>query len=313
MSIDEGADQVAEQAARTARPSRRVAVVVNKRSGAALAMPDLETRIVAGLTARGLTPFVVPEVGRGPRDRLERALDEAPDIVVVAGGDGTMAGAAAVLQGSSTVLGVIPAGTMNLFARQTGIPLGLEDALNVIAQGEATAVDVLTVNDNVFLCASMLGHPARLQRHRERERRARRVIAYAKIALIAIQAAVRYPARRFRFSLDGGPLIEIRTQVVTVMPTNTKDPAGPGHLEIHAMRAPGLMQWVRVAVKAMVGNWRDDANVETRVADEARFITSRKRLRVMNDGEVVLLAPPVTYRIKPAALRVLVPPGRGRA
>ena len=159
----------------------------------------------------------------------------------------------------------------------------------------------------------MLGHPARLQRHRERERKSARLISYFKVALIAMQAAMRFPARRFRFSLDGGPLIEIRTQVVTIMLSNAQDPAGPGHLEIHAMRAPGLIQWIRVAAKAMVGTWRDDANVETRFADEARFITSRKKLRVMNDGEVLLLAPPVTYRIKPAALSVLVPQTKGAA
>lgn len=292
---------------------RTVAVVVNQRSGAALAMPDLETRIVEGLRARGLAVITVPDLGHGPRDRLERALDKAPEIVVVAGGDGTMAGAAAVLQGSDAVLGVIPAGTMNLFARQVGIPLGLDEALDVVATGSRAAVDVMSVNDHVFLCASMLGHPARLQRHRERERKSVKLLGYLKVVLIAMQAAARFPARRFRFALDGGPLIEIRTQVVTIMPSNAQDPAGPGHLEIHAMRSPGFFQWVRVAVRAMVGNWRDDANVETRFADEARFITSRKRLRVMNDGEVLLLAPPVTYRIKPGALTVLVPRGKGAA
>jgi len=293
------------------RPARRAAVVVNRRSGAALAMPDLEARVIKGLAQHGVEAFAIPDVGDSPRERLERARDARPDIVVVVGGDGTLAGAAAVLQGSDIPLGVVPAGTMNLFARQVGLPLVLDDALRVIATGEQRAVDVMTVNDHVFLCASMLGHPARLQRHRERERRSAKLVAYLKVTLIALQAAMRFPARRFRFSLDGGPLIEIRTQVVTIMPSNAQDPTGPGHLEIHAMRSPGLLQWIRVAAKAMVGTWRDDANVETRFADEARFITSRKKLRVMNDGEVVLIAPPVTYRIKPGALNVLVPPDKG--
>src|SRR5438128_704857 len=112
-----------------------------------------------------MTPaFVNPDAGRGraaldalsgaagfavhrlPPDRLAGALGEtvsqAVPRVLVAGGDGTVALAASVLAGTATALAVLPAGTLNHFARDHGLPINPEQAIQLAREGTPRAVDV---------------------------------------------------------------------------------------------------------------------------------------------------------------------------
>jgi diacylglycerol kinase family enzyme len=83
---------------------------------------------------------------------------EGADCVVVAGGDGSVACAAAALAGSPVSLGLIPCGTMNLLAKDLRIdPADRAQALDVLAHGRTRAIDLGAVNGHVFTCASMLG------------------------------------------------------------------------------------------------------------------------------------------------------------
>ena len=77
--------------------------------------------------------------------------------MVVAGGDGTLASAAAVLAGTGTALAVLPGGTLNHFARDHGIPTELDEALELATAGREAEVDVGYVNDLLFLNTSSVG------------------------------------------------------------------------------------------------------------------------------------------------------------
>ena len=73
--------------------------------------------------------------------QIEKALKDAAanknvDVILAGGGDGTISSAAAVAWKSGKALGVIPAGTMNLYARTIGIPLDIMDAASALAKGE---------------------------------------------------------------------------------------------------------------------------------------------------------------------------------
>src|SRR5689334_7815847 len=73
--------------------------------------------------------------GKSLMAELERAAGEA-EMLLAGGGDGTVSAAAGVAYKYGIPLGVVPAGTMNLFARSLGLPLKLEDALEALAAGE---------------------------------------------------------------------------------------------------------------------------------------------------------------------------------
>ncbi|MFN7341872.1 MAG: diacylglycerol/lipid kinase family protein, partial [bacterium] len=88
------------------------------------------------------------------------ALDGEP-VVVAAGGDGTLNAVISGLAGSRTALGVMPAGTMNVFARELGIPSNsLVKALEVIDQGLIREIDLFSANDAPFVQMAGVGFDA---------------------------------------------------------------------------------------------------------------------------------------------------------
>lgn len=85
------------------------------------------------------------------------ALDKEPDLLVVGGGDGTQASLAGHLIGRETILGVLPLGTANSFARALGLPLDLSGAVEVIAKGRPTPVDLGKVGEHYFVGTAAIG------------------------------------------------------------------------------------------------------------------------------------------------------------
>src|SRR5687767_2468268 len=72
---------------------------------------------------------------------VKQAIKRAP-MVIVGGGDGSLSSAVDFFIGKETVLAVLPLGTANSFARTLGIPLDLDGAIEVIADGKARKIDV---------------------------------------------------------------------------------------------------------------------------------------------------------------------------
>ncbi|MCV5420656.1 diacylglycerol kinase family protein, partial [Escherichia coli] len=63
---------------------------------------------------------------------VERALAKRPDLLILGGGDGTISGLVDLMVGTDTILGVLPLGTANSFARTLGLPLDLDGAIDVL-------------------------------------------------------------------------------------------------------------------------------------------------------------------------------------
>jgi len=95
------------------------------------------------------------------RDLAAKFAEEGEPVVVAAGGDGTLNAVLQGLAGSVTALGVIPAGTMNVFARELGIPYGnLDKAFEVIEAGYIREIDLFAVNGSPFMQMAGLGFDA---------------------------------------------------------------------------------------------------------------------------------------------------------
>ncbi len=91
----------------------------------------------------------------------KRFADEGEPVVIAAGGDGTLNAVVSGLAGSRTALGVIPAGTMNVFARELGIPANsLPKALEVIEKGMIREVDLFSANGAPFVQMAGVGFDA---------------------------------------------------------------------------------------------------------------------------------------------------------
>lgn len=299
-----------------------VAVVLNTSAGSLLGVDDAEAAIAAAFAARGFEATFEPDDGRDLNERMDAAVAHGADAVVVGGGDGTIACAVQRLAGTGVALAVLPLGTANLFARDLGMPLeDIGAAIDAIAGGSVRDIDVGEVNGHVFVCNSVLGLASRLAKRRERFRGSVRLRDWWAFLVSAWRGLVRYPAMRLELEVEGRRQV-LRTRALTVVDGDYEEGFGrmfsrsaldDGRLVLYV--APSLTPWraVVLGVRMAFGRWRNAADL-TRIEADAFTIRSRRRtLRVMNDGETLLLPPPLSYRIRRGALKVIVPAKIGAA
>jgi diacylglycerol kinase family enzyme len=289
----------------------RLSLVLNEKAGTLLAggcTPDLTDRLAAGgAETRLIPPGDLP-------DRLRDACADA-DAVVVAGGDGTIACAAAALAGTGMPLGILPAGTMNLLAKDLRLPIGdLNQAADVILAGRTRDVDVGHLDGHVFLCACMLGAPTRLGHHRESSRHAGPWRQWVGFARAAFRMLRRRRSQRLTLTVDGATH-RIKTPSLTITVNPVDDDHGRifarsrldgGRLCAYVIRRHTMLDLVRVILRLAAGNTRDSALLVlegTSITIEA----PTPALLVLIDGEERLLPTPLHVTIQPRGLRVFAP------
>ncbi|MGW3603509.1 diacylglycerol/lipid kinase family protein [Micromonospora sp. NPDC005161] len=155
----------------TIRRERRAALVVNthSRRGRRLYERARDRLTSAGFKLLAAYPVDVPAE---LEQSLAAAADLGPDLLIAGGGDGTISTAARLLAHRDIALGLLPLGTTNNFARTVGVPLHLDAAVAVLADGKVIDVDLGLVGSRWFtnhvgigLSADvMLRTPARLKR-----------------------------------------------------------------------------------------------------------------------------------------------------
>lgn len=295
----------------------RVAVVINTASGGLIGREHLADEVAAGLAAAGLDARIIPhEAAEGLEARLDLAVAEGADAIVVGGGDGTITAAATRLLDTDIALGIIPLGTMNMLARDLGLPLEPGAAVAALATGEVRAIDAAEVNGHVFLCSSVIGLPSRLGRHRERHRGKATLRTRWLFFLAALRGTWRNRPMRLDVEMDGRRQV-IFTRAVAVANNAYAEGFGlmmrrarldAGVLVLYVAKRFGILWSVWMLLAMSFGAWRSGRMLAERSAPEVTLQTRRRRaLRVMNDGEHRLLHSPLVYRIRPKALRVIVP------
>ncbi|MGC6566079.1 MAG: diacylglycerol/lipid kinase family protein [Akkermansiaceae bacterium] len=103
-----------------------------------------------------------------------RFVEEGEKLVIAAGGDGTLNAVIEALAGSQTTLGVFPTGTMNVFAREMGIPYDkLQNAMEIIDEGHSEEVDLFAMNGTPFVQMAGIGFDAQVIEETTWERKKR--------------------------------------------------------------------------------------------------------------------------------------------
>jgi diacylglycerol kinase family enzyme len=300
-----------------------VALVLNARSGALLGQAGDGTTLEDRLRARVARLVVIPADAGTLPERVALAAAAGCDRVVVAGGDGSACCAAQALAGTGTALGLIPCGTMDLLARDLGLdPADHEACLRVLTAGTPRAIDAGEVRDgdgaaHLFLCASMLGTPARLTRHREAVRATGGGLrGWAGFALAGLRAMGRNRSMRLVLRCDG-QVRRVRTPALTIAVNALDDATGRlfgrscldgGQLAIYLVhRASAIAQVWLLLRTALTGSLRSP-RIETILTDRLEIEGPRRGLHVLLDGELHLMGPRLRYGVRPAALRVMAPP-----
>ena len=244
------------------------------------------------------------------------AVAQGAAIVVAAGGDGSVSAVASQLADSGVTMGVLPMGTLNHFAKDLGIPLDLDDAVAVLATGNTMAVDVGEVNGRIFINNSGLGLYPDIVRDRERQQRHLGRGKWPALLAASLHAARRYPVLSLKLEVDGQP-IERRSAFVFIGNNEYKmtgfeigERAGltDGKLSLYVTQRMGRFGLFRLALRALFGRLDQARDFDMLTARALVVDTHKRSMRVATDGEVTLMETPLNYRIRPGALKVLVPP-----
>jgi diacylglycerol kinase family enzyme len=251
------------------------------------------------------------QLGARFRDAAERGYD----ALIVGGGDGSVNAAAAALLGKKTALGILPLGTVNRLARDLELTADVDAALLLLAEAEPRQIDVGEVNGHIFLNNSFIGLPPMVTERRAKLRGrplGERLRGYAALPLEVARGA-----RRLAIVIDDDKAARAHRALTVVVSNNAygeganlipkRRALDEGRLGLYISRHRTLTQTVWLLLRASLGLWKGDPDLEARELEKLTIRSNSKRLRVVNDGELMWLDTPLCYSIRPKALTVLVP------
>lgn len=236
-------------------------------------------------------------------------------IIAAGGGDGTISTVGASLIGTGCVLGVLPLGTLNHFAKDLRIPLELEAAAQNLIAGVVIDVDVGEVNGHIFLNNSSLGLYPRVVRHRDITREQLGWGKWPALVWASLVALRRYPLLDVKLHADGQertrrtPFVFVGNNEYQIAGFNlgARKRLDGGRLSVYVTRDVGRLGLLRLAARALTGRLREEKDFDAMLVEDLAIETRRKRLRVSTDGEIRLMTGPFHYRLRRAALQVIVP------
>ncbi len=299
-------------------------VAVLNREGGILRTADLDV-LSASISEALMAEGHIVDINIVSGSHLEAALSDAcsssADVVLIGGGDGTVSAAAGKMMDTQKILAVLPAGTMNLFARSLAVPLALDAAILAYATGKVRAVDIATANGKPFVHQFSIGMHARMIEVREGMEfasRAGKLYASARAAWTTV-----VDPRTIKVRLDiGGAAVEMRATAVGI----SNNLFGDGHLPyadcpdggtlgIYVTLSRRRSELFRLLVNMARGKWAANGQVEVYEARKVLLtvLSRRTRLPAALDGELIPLQRQTEFEIQPGDLRVLMPAASARA
>src|SRR6476469_2505171 len=119
-----------------------IVVLLNRGGGAVSADPEIGDKVAKALKDAGVDAEVELVDGGNCEVRCKEIAERGDELLVVGGGDGTISAAATALAGTETLLGILPLGTLNHFARDLGVPTEIDKAVELIASRMERRVDI---------------------------------------------------------------------------------------------------------------------------------------------------------------------------
>ncbi|WP_027055262.1 diacylglycerol/lipid kinase family protein [Mesorhizobium erdmanii] len=278
---------------------------------------DVEAFVRNGLKARGLEAEVRMAGGSQIAEMAHSFVSaktpgDKSRTLVVGGGDGTLGCAASAVAGTDVVLGVLPLGTLNHFARDLGLSNDLDAAMDTIAAGHLEQIDVAEVNGRVFLNNSSIGIYPFLVAERTAEQKRLGLGKLAALGPALVRTLKASSWKRVRISIGNG---RSQKALCVFVGNNFYDLRALGHrgsltsgeLCVYVVKPQSWIGLALLPLKAALGLIDPVHDVELLRVQSLEVKARRRHLRIAMDGETVEAIPPLQYRIRQRSLRVLAP------
>ncbi len=301
-------------------PNLQVLIIYNPAAGQS---PDLKQTLdrVANLW-RDLGWQVQIAATTAPGDATSKAQIAARsgyNAVVAAGGDGTVNEVMNGLVGTETALGVLPLGTVNIWAREMGLSMDMLKAAEILAKSELTKIDVGMAGNRYFLLMAGIGFDAAVTATvRSEEKKLFGAIAYVKQA---IQIAWNFRGVRLKLRIDGK---RVRGKILMVIVGNSQLYGGAikftahatiddGLLDVCVIKGRDMLSAPRRLISIFARHYNRDPQVKYYQAKQVEIRRKRgKALPVQVDGDY-LGTTPMSFRVVPDSLWIMVPPNADRS
>ncbi|MEO7823067.1 MAG: diacylglycerol kinase family protein [Gemmatimonadaceae bacterium] len=250
------------------------------------------------------------------KSRLERAIADGARRLIVAGGDGTIGTAAALVAKKDIELAILPAGTLNHFAKDHGIPTDLPEAAEVALNGTVEGADLGYMKDSVFLNTSSIGAYVTFVRVRERFEKTFGYRIASFIALLRMFSTLR--TFSVELEVDGAtksyrtPLVFIGVGERELKLPELGSRVANGKRSLHVMviqgRKPARLFAVALAgIASGISKAKQLPEFDSFLVDRVIVDLTRPGATIALDGELKAHASPLEYRIERDAIRLVVP------
>jgi len=293
----------------------RAVVLLNRDGGAAQADRKIADKVAAALADAGLDAEVELVTGGETEDRCRTIAERGDPLLIVGGGDGTVGAAASALVGTETLLGILPLGTLNHFARDLGIPADLDEAARLIARASERRVDVAEMNGCIFINNSAIGLYPLMVVNRDLQRVRLGRSKKLAMAVASLRTLARFEHQRLTLivndqqELVDTPLLFVGNNDyrIDIGAPGKRESLDDGELSVMVMRKKTRRGLIAASVRALFNRARPDDMVRLDDVERLRVSSRRRLLAVSLDGEVVRTAPPLDYKIRKRALKVIAP------
>jgi diacylglycerol kinase family enzyme len=234
--------------------------------------------------------------------------------LIAGGGDGTISVAAGIAWKSGLTLGVVPAGTMNLFARSLKLPLDIWQVLDALADGTPEKIDIASANGISFVHQFSAGLHARMVRYRNSMTFGSRLGKMRASARAAIGVMFNPPEFEVEFNA-GGQMGSRKVSAISVSnnefgrdPLMFADSLTRGHLGFYIADPLTPAGVARLTLDILRGRLKENAAVTAMTATELELHFPRERhdIRCVIDGELLPMDRDVLLKIHAGELTVLV-------
>ena len=218
-------------------------------------------------------------------------------VVLAVGGDGTLRAVSDELAGTGIPVGIVPAGTGNLLARNIGIPLYLRAAVDVALNGQDRAIDMVRVSgdnmaDDTFLVMAGMGFDAAIMAGVNENIKKR--VGWLAYVLSALKALM-FPAIRLDISVDDGPFTKHRARTVVIgnvgnlqggMPLMPEARIDDGQIDVVLLYPKRFLSWLPLAAKVITRSKGDEKSL-TRLRGHTVVVRSHSETPREFDGDVI--------------------------
>ena len=280
-----------------------IKLIINPAAGRGNAL-KLSKRVIYEFEERGIDfDYEYSTVPRHAVDISRKASAEFQKVIAI-GGDGTVNEVGEGVVGTDAILGVIPLGTGNDFAKENGIPVKISDAVDIILSDDFHLIDVLKVNDRISLNTAGVGFNGIVSEVVKNIKYLRGMSVYV---WGVVKTAVRYESIPLEISLDG---TVIRDKIFMISICNSKSEGGgfivapdaennDGLFDATIIRHTSFLKLLLNLNKALTGKLNKLKEVET-IRGKSIIIESEIPMPVHVDGEVITLN---AYKVEASILK----------